>query len=361
MPPQSLSHAKAEFYDARYGLFLHYGLYSLLARHEWVQQRECIRLDHYAPLADRFTAERFDPVAIADLAVDAGMSYVNLTTRHHESFCLWDTDTTDFNSVAAPNCRRDLVAELADACRDRGLKLCLYLSHGRDWRHPHAPNNDTHGGAARPEYDPPEPAYATGPDHDLDLYLDYLTQQVTELLTQYGPIAAIWLDGIAVPLNPLGPDGQPIPDFDPARDGDPFRCQQLYDLIHRLQPACLVSYKQGYLGTEDFFAPEHRAYNRFGQPFGPDAPGEVCTTMTPPSWGFDQRLLGQHLDADHVWHKLTRAADANANLLLNTGPRPDGSLVEDECHVLREVGRRIASQGLPPRNPHAAVQQLRGA
>jgi alpha-L-fucosidase len=345
----------------RYGLFLHYGLYSLLKRHEWVQQREKIRPEEYARLAERFTAEHFDAAAIADLAVDAGMRYVNLTTRHHESFCLWDTRSTGFNSVRAPRCKRDLVAELAEACRDRELKLCLYLSHGRDWRHPHAPNNDTHGGQARPDFDPPESTYADGDEHDLTQYLQYLRQQVTELLTQYGPIAAIWLDGIAVPLNPLGPDGQPVPDYDPVRDGDPFQCQQLYDLVHQLQPGCLVSYKQGYLGTEDFYAPEHRAYNRFGEPFGPEAPGEICTTMTPPSWGYDESLLGKHLDEEQVWEKLTLAADANANLLLNTGPRPDGSIVEAEAQVLRAVGRRIAREGLPERNPHAEVQQRRGA
>jgi alpha-L-fucosidase len=353
--------AKEGFYDLRYGLFLHYGLYSLLARHEWVQQRERIRVAEYARLAEDFSAEGFDARAIADLAVEAGMRYVNLTTRHHESFCLWDTQTTTFNSVRAPQCRRDLVAELAEACRDRGLKLCLYLSHGRDWRHPHAPNNDTHGGSPRPEYDPPEPTYATAADHHLPHYLDYLRQQVTELLTQYGPVAAIWLDGIAVPLNPLDPEGQPNQNYDPARDGDPFQCQQLYDTIHQLQPSCLVSYKQGYLGTEDFFAPEHRAYNRFGQPFGPNAPGEICTTMTPPSWGYDQSLLGQHLREDQVWQKLENAAAANANLLLNTGPRPDGSLVEAECEVLRAVGRRIAEEGLPTRDTAAKVQQRRGA
>ena len=88
------------------------------------------------------------------------MRYVNITTRHHDSFCLFATKQTDFNSVNSP-AKRDLVGELADACRKKGLGLCLYYSHGRDWRHPHAPNNDRWGGSARPKYDPPEPSYAT--------------------------------------------------------------------------------------------------------------------------------------------------------------------------------------------------------
>jgi alpha-L-fucosidase len=347
--PAERGEAIEQFHGARYGLFLHYGLYSLLGRHEWVQFRERIPVATYARLADDFTAEAFDARAITRLASDAGMRYVNLTTRHHDSFCLWDTATTPFNAARAPRCGRDLVAELADACRERGLGLCLYLSHGRDWRHPHAPGNDRWGGSARPDYDPPEPTYATGEEHNLQQYLDYITEQVRELLTGYGPIMALWLDGIAVPLHPKDDAGQIIESFDPRTDGDAFACQQLYDLIHQLQPGCLVSYKQGYLGTEDFFAPEHKAYNRFGEPFGPDRPGEVCTTMTPGSWGYHHELLGRHLSAEQVWRKLVDAGDAGCNLLLNTGPRGDGSIVAEEATVLRDVGERLAREGWPDR------------
>ena len=206
------------FRDARYGLFLHYGLYSLLGRHEWVQLRELIPVAEYAKLKDQFTAERFDAEAIVDFAIRAGMRYINLTTRHHDSFCLFKTNQTDFNSVNSP-AGRDLVAELAEVCAARGMALFLYYSHGREWKHPHAANNDEWGGMARPKYDPPEPSYAYGKDHDLQKYLDFMTAQITELLTQYGPIAGIWLDGIAVPLN---------------GDRSKFRCQELYDHIHSM-------------------------------------------------------------------------------------------------------------------------------
>jgi alpha-L-fucosidase len=309
------------FRQARFGLFLHYGLYSLLGRHEWVQLRETIPVAEYAKLADRFTAERFDADAIAELALAAGMTYVNLTTRHHDSFCLFRTAETDFHSLNTP-CKRDLVGELADACADRGLGLFLYYSHGRDWRHPHAPDNATWGGQARPEYDPPEPAYAAEPDHDLNVYLEFMTRQITELLTQYGPIAGIWLDGIAVPLS---------------GDRSAFRCQELYDHIHSLQPQVLVSYKQGLLGTEDFLAPEHKAYvDPQGRPL------EVCTTMTPGSWGYlaDSKA---HLSTDDVLAKLAAACENRFNLLLNTGPLPDGSIDPADEQTLREVGRRRQS------------------
>lgn len=326
------------FSQARYGLFLHYGLYSLPGRHEWIQLKEKIPLPEYAKLADEFTADRFDADVITDLAVEAGMKYVNLTTRHHDSFCLFKTRETPFNSLNPP-CGRDLVGELAEACDRKALGLCLYYSHGRDWRHPHAPNNDQWGGDARPEYNPPEPSYAGGDAYDLQEYLDFMTRQITELLTQYGPVASIWLDGIAVPLS-----GQ----------ADAFRCQDLYDHIHRLQPQVLVSYKQGLTGTEDYFAPEHGlpdqaddSWKRGRMDGKIDHPIEVCTTMCPHSWGYNRSEAGQHLNEKQVWSKLEEAGKDGYNLLLNTGPLPDGSLDPEDVAVLTKVGDRLRREGFP--------------
>ena len=312
------------FREARFGLFMHYGLYSLLGRHEWVQFRETIPVAEYAKLKDRFTAEKFDADLITDLALAAQMRYVNLTTRHHDSFCLFATRQTDFNSVNSP-AKRDFVGELAAACRKKGLGLCLYYSHGRDWRHPHAPNNGEWGGSARPKYNPPEPSYAYGKDHELQKYLDFMSAQITELLTNYGPIAAIWLDGIGVPLS---------------GDRAKFKCQELYDLIHRLQPQVLVSYKQGLLGTEDFFAPEHKAIEATG-----GKPMEICSTLQEGSWGYNTQK--RNITTDEAWEKLSAAGAAHANLLLNTGPLPDGSIAPAHAQVLREVGQRIRADGFP--------------
>ena len=328
--------ARQWFRSAGYGLFMHYGLYSLLGRHEWVQFRERIPVAAYAGLKDGFRAANFKPDWIVDFAVSCGMKYINLTTRHHDSFCLWDTRQTTFNVMQAP-CGRDLIGELAAACDKRGLGLCLYYSHGRDWKHPHAPNNDRWGGNARPAYDPPEPAYATGAAHDLRYYLDFVTAQITELLTQYGPIAAIWLDGIAVPLHPLDEAGRERVGFDPRVDGDVFRCQELYDHIHALQPQVLVSYKQGYLGTEDFFAPEHKAYSRFGDEFA-DKPGEICTTAGG-GWGYTAGH--DYLSAEVLWTKLREAREARHNLLMNVGPLPDGCFPEQAVITLSAVGDQL--------------------
>lgn len=336
--------AKQWFRDARYGLFMHYGLYSTLGRDEWVQYHDGIRPDAYAQLADYFTADRFDAEAIADFAAECGMRYLNITTRHHDSFCLFKSKQTRFNSVDAAPCGRDLVGELAAASDARGLGLFLYYSHGRDWKHPHAPNNDRYGSAARPEFDPPEPTYATGAAHDLTLYLRFMTEQITELLTQYDhPIAGIWLDGIGVPLHPRNERGEVIDDYEPRTDGDPFELQQLYDHIHQLSPYALVSYKQGYLGTEDFFAPEHKAYNRFGESFEARL-GEVCTTAGG-GWGYTAGH--DYCSADELWGKLVDAGANQCNLLMNVGPMPDGSLPAQAIETLRAVGQRIASEGMP--------------
>jgi alpha-L-fucosidase len=281
----------------------------------------------YAKLAERFTAERFDADAIADLAVEAGMRYINLTTRHHDSFCLFKTEETDFHALNTP-CGRDLVGEMAEACRKRGLGFFLYYSHGRDWKHPHAPNNDQWGGSARPEYDPPEPSYAYGEEHDLQKYLDFMTRQVTELLGQYGPVAGIWLDGIGVPNT---------------GDRTLFRCQELYDHVHRLQPQVLVSYKQGLLGTEDFFAPEHKAVDSQGKLM------EICTTTIrePNSWGYNRAAYGHHLGPDAIWGELAKARASGSNLLLNVGPKADGSIPEEDVRNLRAVGERLRKDGFP--------------
>ena len=318
------------FREARYGLFLHYGLYSLIGRHEWVQLRELIPVAEYEKLINDFTAENFDAERIAQFAVDCEMKYINITTRHHDSFCLFDTTETDFNSINAP-AGRDLIKELAEACDRHALGLCLYYSHGRDWKHPHAPNNDEWGGQARPKYDPPEPSYATGSAHNLQIYLDFMQAQITELLTNYGPIAAIWLDGVAVPNS---------------SDKLKFKCQELYDYIHSVQPQVMVSYKQGLLGTEDFQAPEHQAVEQANKPM------EICTTMCSGaggkgvSWGYLAEG-GHHKDEEEVWKALTTAREGGCNLLLNTGPLPDGSLEEKDVPVLLAVGERIRKEGFP--------------
>ena len=300
------------FKEAKFGLFLHYGLYSLLEGHykgkhskpaEWVLFRTAITLEEYQKLTERFTAEKFDADFITDMALKAEMKYINITTRHHDSFCLWDTRQSDFKSTNSA-AKRDLVGELAEQCRKKGLGLCLYYSHGRDWRHPNAP-----GSMARGKKQPMQ----------IQKYLDFMSAQVTELLTDYGPIAAIWLDGVGTA----------------RKYKKQLKAQELYDLVHGLQPQVLVSYKQGFMGTEDFMAPERHWKGT------PTKPLEICNTMQGYSWGYDRADEGRHRGPDAVMEMLKHAAEMPANLLLNTGPLPDGSIHPDDVKTLEEVGRRL--------------------
>jgi len=322
------------FRNAKFGLFMHYGLYSLYEGYykgnisrpaEWVQLRCKIPVAEYAKQMEHFTAKNFDADFITDMALDAGMKYINITTRHHDSFCLFDSKYTEFKSTNSA-AKRDLVGELAEQCRKKGLGIFFYYSHGRDWKHPHAPNNDEWGKNARPAYDPPEPTYKTGSEHNLQIYVEFVKNQITELLTNYGPVGGIWLDGVSHLLK--NPDKVPQ-----------FHLQELYDHIHSLQPQVLVSYKQGVLGTEDFKAPE-----RHWKGGKTDVPLEICDTLQPRSWGYARYDDGKHKTADEVMEMLARARKLNANLLLNTGPLPDGSIYPDDVKTLKEVGRRLRSR-----------------
>lgn len=308
------------FRDAEFGLFLHYGLYSLLGRNEWVQFNEKIPVAKYAKLKDHFTAKDFDADFITDLALEAGMKYVNITSRHHDSFCLFDSAQTDFKSTNSP-AKRDLVGELAEQCQKKNLALFLYYSHGRDWRYPDAPNNDAWGGNARPKYDKPDPHYHYGKAHDLQRYVAFMHAQIEELLTNYGPIGGIWLDGWATPASR------------PKRLNE-WHLPKLYADIHAAQPQVLDSYKQGLTGTEDFLAPERNWQGKT------DKPVEICNTLQPDGWGYVKADDGKHKTADQVMAMLKAAAAKPANLLLNTGPLPDGSIHPADVKTLREVGKR---------------------
>lgn len=316
------------FRKARFGLFIHYGLYSLEGRHEWLMFREKIRPAEYAKLAARFTAEKFNPGAICDLALEAGMRYVNLVAKHCDSFCLWNTKQTDFNSVRSP-ARRDLVAEMAAACRKRGLGFFVFYEHGFDWRHPHGPAPwDWSQPSVRPAYDPPDPWYAPREKYDFQKYLDYVSGGIRELLTGYGPVAGIWLDGAAVPAS---------------GDRSKFKLPELYAMIRRIQPQALISYKWGIEGSEDFAAPEKpqlaKVTNRGNKPM------EVCWTTQKGSWGW--RADTPHYTVDEVWAELENARRRDANFLLNIGPLGDGSVHPEQQRILRQIGRRLRRDGFP--------------
>jgi alpha-L-fucosidase len=330
----------AWFADAQFGLFMHYGLYSLLGRGEWVMLREAIPIPEYEPLKEQFKADKFDVDYITDLALESGMTYINLTAKHHDGFCLFGTKQHEYNSVDSP-AQRDIIGDLSKMCQQKGLGLFCYYSYFADWWHPYFYPREAGWNNARPPYDFDEPRYKFQQDEDFRIYVDYVHEQLKELLSNYGPIAGIWFDPI------MGYYNRP----------DLFPIEETYALVRSLQPHTLISAKQGANGTEDFAAPErsgHSLADRFEDPELKKAPmhawesnkdkhNEICDTLQPSVWGYKKDDDNQHKNADEVMQMLAAAEAQNCNLLLNTGPLPDGSIDQVDADTLREVGKRLRS------------------
>lgn len=338
--------ALAWFKEARFGLFMHYGLYSILGRGEWVMYQEQIPVAEYEKLKEQFHPDNFDADFITDLARDAGMNYVNITARHHDSFCLFESKHSDYTSVNSP-AKRDLVGELAEQCRKKGLGLFLYYSYALDWRHPYYYPRQFNT-IARPAYKQPEPRYLWQKDEDFARYIDFVHGQLKELLTNYGPLAGIWFDPI------MGYYARP----------DLFPVHETYAMIRKLQPQTLLCFKQGGTGTEDFAAPERtgqsladRVRKQYGDAKAQIAAdawnankskhNEICDTLQPHIWGYKKADDNKHLGADETLRRLAQAFGQDCNLLMNTGPLPDGSIHPVDVKTLREVGRRIRATGWP--------------
>lgn len=343
------------FKDAGFGLFLHYGLYSLLggeykgqeiintrfperAKAEWIQWQANIDVSDYGLLKNQFTAENFDADYITDLALAAEMKYINITTRHHDSFCLFESKYTDFNSVNSP-ARRDLVAELSEQCQKKDIGLFLYYSHGRDWKHPHSPTSRNWDASARPRYARKQAEYIAEGEENLAIYAEFMQNQVTELLTNYGPVAGIWLDGEAVPKNFAKKYDKKHGGGGMEKAIELIKINELYEKIREIQPATLISYKKGLTGTEDFVAPERKSFGLDGG----GKPMEICSTLQAHSWGFN-KFTSHRLTAVQVLEKYNNAQQLGANLLLNTGPMGGGRIVIEEAEALKQVGALIRQQ-----------------
>jgi alpha-L-fucosidase len=317
--PPARAAAREWYRDAKFGMFIHWGVYSLLGHGEWVMQNREIPVGSYEWLASTFNPVKFDAPAWVSLAKAAGVKYITITARHHDGFSMFATRATKYNIVDWTPFRRDPLKELADECRRQGLKLFFYYSQ-LDWHHPdYWPRGGTGRKTGRPE------------SGDWSRYLDFLGAELTELLTNYGPIGGIWFDGM-----------WDKPDAD-------WRLPRTYALIHRLQPATLIvpNHHQTPLPGEDVqtFEQDLPGANTAG--FNTETIGalplETSLTMND-SWGFN--LTDRHFKtARELIRYLVRAAGRDANLLLNVGPRPDGTIQPEAEERLREIGRWLASYG----------------
>lgn len=314
------------FRHDRFGMFIHWGLYSIPARGEWVKQAERMTDEEYQKYFDEFDPKQYEPREWAKLAKAAGMRYAVLTAKHHDGFCLFDSRYTDYKSTV--NCGRDLVREYVDAFRAEGLKVGLYYSL-IDWHHPDFPH-------CSDMYHPmrENPAY---PDEgrDFDRYLDYMHHQVEELCTNYGKLDILWFDFSYGEMR-----------------GEKWRATELMQMVRRLQPDVIVDNRlevsgEGYgsIATDDptpysgdFVSPEQiippgglRRAN--GDPLY----WESCMTMNN-HWGFD-RYDRDFKPARTIIRKLVECVSKDGNLLLNVGPDPHGRIPQASVDILREVGR----------------------
>jgi len=305
------------FRDARFGLFVHWGIYAAHGRGEQVLCRDLMPLEDYEPWADEFRPAAGWADALAAAAVDAGARYVVLTARHHDGYCLFDTATHDFNA-ARTGPGRDLIAEYVDAARRAGLKVGLYYSL-LNWRW-HA------------YWDPAN--YAA----EFPAMVDEIHTQIRELMSHYGDLDVLWYDGALVPGDVAHGmwGGKPIRQH-PA---DFFRTTELNAMVRKLQPHILINNRAGL--SEDFGTPEQRVG---GEEHDADRAWETCMTLNyAPGWGYLRHSLANKSAAE-VLFNLIDAVRLGGNFLFNVGPRADGTIDHREADVLRRIGAWLKTHG----------------
>lgn len=286
--------------EARFGMFIHFGLYSQWGRHEWTQVLENIPADEYEDLAQTFNPKPGAPREWAALAKKAGMKYMVMTTRHHEGFSLWDSKVNPYNSVNYGP-KRDIVREFVDACREFGLKIGFYSSM-MDWHHPDS-WKCAYDAAARKRF------------------TDYIEALNTELLTNYGKIDILWYD-VSRPME--SPEG--------------WNSLELNQKMRALQPHLIINNRSQL--EEDFSTPEEHVT-------ASDRDWEACMTFNGLSWGYmDSAQTKNYSYTPHqIIRMLNTCASGGGNLLLNIGPKPDGSVPEDAVEPLTKVGEWLNVNG----------------
>lgn len=318
--PENLQNRK-EFAESRLGIFIHWGLYSTFAQGEWYMNNASVDAREYAKAMNGFYPHRFDARQWVSAFKAAGAKYICFTTRHHEGFSMWDTRWSDYNIMNTPY-GKDIVRQLAEECHRQGIKLHLYYSH-IDWTREDYPAGRTGRGTKRLDR------------ADWPAYYRFMNNQLTELLTNYGEIGAIWFDGW----------------WDHDVDSVPFNweLEEQYKLIHDLQPGCLVgnNHHQTPFEGEDIqiFERDVPGENKAGLS-GQDIsalPLETCQTMNH-SWGY--RVTDQEYKSTReLIQLLVRTSGKGANLLLNVGPQPDGTLPEAALTRLAEMGKWLDRYG----------------
>lgn len=321
--------ARKEFQDIKFGMFIHWGASSVLGAGEWVMNNRNIKVNEYTRLLQIFNPQHFDAAKWVGIAKSAGMKYITVITRHHDGFSNWDTKQSDWKITNTPYAK-DALKQLADECHKQDIKLFCYYSL-LDWY-----RSDY-------QYETGRTGKGTGRTEksNWEHYISFIKAQLTELLTNYGEISGIWFDGHWDQLDN---------DHDKNQVSKvKWHYEEIYQLIHRLQPQCLISNNHHLtpIPGEDFQAfekdlPGHNTTG-FGGASVSALPLETCETMND-SWGFNITDRN-YKSVKNLIQYLVKAAGYNANFLLNVGPMPDGTIQLEFADTLKAVGKWMEQNG----------------
>jgi alpha-L-fucosidase len=303
----------------RFGMFIHFGLYALPARHEWVKHHERTTNENYQKYFDLFNPDLYNAKEWAQKAKKAGMKYAVITSKHHEGFCLFDSKFTDYKATNTPF-KRDLIKEYVEAFRAEGLKVGFYYSL-IDWHHPHFTIDRVHPQRT----DNPAKYAELNQGRDMNIYRKYLQDQVRELLTNYGKIDIIWLD-----FSYPGENGKGHEDWN---------SKELLAMVRKLQPGILVNDRldlKEYEDGQDFITPEQYKVAKWPEEYGKKFPWETCQTFSG-SWGY---YRDEHTwkDAKQLLVLLIETVSKGGNLLLNVGPTARGDFDYRADRALTDIG-----------------------
>jgi len=330
-PTKENLEARKWFKEAKFGLFIHWGVYSVLGDGEWVMNNQNISIKEYERLPGFFNPIEFDADEWVKMAKEAGMKYITITSRHHDGFSMFDSAASDYNIVDKTPYGKDVLKMLSDACRKEGIKLFFYYSQLDWYRDDYFPRGRTGNGIS-----------GRG-EGDWNDYIEFMKVQLTELLTNYGEIGGIWFDG-----------QWDQHEWDGKRFGKlkaDFKLKEVYELIHKLQPQALIGSNHHLAPNpgEDFQMFEKDLPGKGTKDFATSAddignlPLEVCETING-SWGFNLKDR-KHKSEKELVQYLVKAAGYGSNLLLNVGPMPNGKIQEEHVESLKKIGNWVKQNG----------------
>jgi|TARA_B110000116_G_scaffold34418_1_gene26486 alpha-L-fucosidase len=331
IPTKENLEARKWFEEARFGMFIHWGVYSVLGDGEWVMNNQNISIKEYEKLPSFFNPTEFNAKDWVKIAKDSGMKYITITSRHHDGFSMFNSKATDYTIVKKTPYKKDILKQLADECHKEGIKLFFYYSQLDWYRDDYFPRGRTGTGIK-----------GRG-EGEWDDYIDFMKDQLTELLTNYGEIAGIWFDG-----------QWDQHEWDGKRFGKlkaDFKLDEVYKLIHKLQPTALIGSNHHLSPNpgEDFQMFEKDLPGKGTKDFATsaedigDLPLEVCETING-SWGFNLKDR-KHKSEKQLIQYLVKAAGYGSNLLLNVGPMPNGKIQEEHIESLKKIGSWVKQNG----------------